>query len=77
MTTVLVCALCGTTLDADADEQSGMAALSWVASHERGPPWWCAASVVYCDHHATRGRSSSGAENSPTIVASPSRSIAE
>jgi len=36
MTTVLVCALCGTTLDADADGQSGLAALSWVASHERG-----------------------------------------
>jgi hypothetical protein len=36
MMTVLVCALCGTTLDADADEQSGLAALSWVASHERG-----------------------------------------
>ena len=36
MITVLVCDLCGTTLDADADEQSGLAALSWVASHERG-----------------------------------------
>ncbi len=34
--TVLVCALCGTSLDADADEQSGMAALAWVASHENG-----------------------------------------
>ena len=32
--TVLVCALCGTTLDADADDV--MLALSWVASHERG-----------------------------------------
>jgi hypothetical protein len=34
--TVLVCALCGTTLDADAHEQGGMLALSWVSSHERG-----------------------------------------
>lgn len=34
--TVLICARCGATLDADADEQSGMAALQWVASHERG-----------------------------------------
>jgi len=34
--TVLVCALCGTTLDAGADEQGGMQALAWVASHERG-----------------------------------------
>jgi hypothetical protein len=34
--TALVCALCGATLDADADEQSGMLALSWVASRERG-----------------------------------------
>jgi hypothetical protein len=32
--TVLVCALCGTTLDADADD--AMLALAWVASHERG-----------------------------------------
>jgi len=31
-----VCALCGTMLDADADEQSGMLALAWVASNERG-----------------------------------------
>jgi len=36
MITVLVCDLCGTTLDADADEQSSLLALSWVASHERG-----------------------------------------
>jgi hypothetical protein len=34
--TVLVCALCGTTLDEDGDEQSGMQALAWVASNERG-----------------------------------------
>jgi hypothetical protein len=34
--TVLVCVLCDTMLDADADEQSGLLALSWVASHERG-----------------------------------------
>ena len=34
--TVLVCSLCGTTLDSDTDEQSGMLALAWVASHERG-----------------------------------------
>jgi hypothetical protein len=34
--TLLTCAVCGTTLDADADEQSGMLALAWVASHERG-----------------------------------------
>lgn len=34
--TALVCALCGSTLDSDSDEQAGMAALSWVASHERG-----------------------------------------
>ena len=34
--TVLVCALCGTELDSEADEQSGMLALSWVAAHERG-----------------------------------------
>lgn len=36
MTTVLTCTLCGTTLDPDADEQSALTALSWVASHERG-----------------------------------------
>lgn len=34
--TVVVCALCGTTLDDAADEQSKLAALSWVSSHERG-----------------------------------------
>ena len=34
--TILVCALCGTALDPDADEQSSLLALSWVASHERG-----------------------------------------
>jgi hypothetical protein len=34
--TVLVCARCGTSLDAEADEQSGMAALSWVSSVEGG-----------------------------------------
>lgn len=34
--TVLVCARCGTQLDADADEQSGMLALTWVAAHEDG-----------------------------------------
>ena len=34
--TVLVCAQCGQSLDSEADEQSGMAALSWVSSHERG-----------------------------------------
>ncbi len=34
--TVLVCARCGTSLDADADEQSGMAALAWVSSWENG-----------------------------------------
>jgi len=36
MMTVLTCALCGTSLDADADEQSGMTALAWVTSVERG-----------------------------------------
>lgn len=40
--TVVVCALCGTTLDDAADEQSKLAALSWVSSHERG------AEVHYC-----------------------------
>jgi hypothetical protein len=34
--TLLTCAVCGTTVDADADERSGMLALAWVASHERG-----------------------------------------
>ena len=34
--TVLVCARCGQSLDSDADEQTGMAALAWVHSHERG-----------------------------------------
>ena len=34
--TLLTCAVCGTTLDADADEQSGLLALAWVASYERG-----------------------------------------
>ena len=34
--TILVCALCGTSLDANDDEQSGMAALTWVTSTERG-----------------------------------------
>jgi hypothetical protein len=33
--TVLTCALCGTTLDANDDEQTGMAALAWVTSTER------------------------------------------
>jgi len=33
---VLVCALCGRSLDPEADEQSGLTALSWVHSHERG-----------------------------------------
>jgi hypothetical protein len=35
-TTVLTCALCGTTLEPGDDEQSGLAALAWVASHDRG-----------------------------------------
>jgi hypothetical protein len=34
--TILVCAHCGTALDADADEQSGLAALAWVSSREHG-----------------------------------------
>jgi hypothetical protein len=34
--TVLVCARCGTSLDAEADEQAGMAALAWVSSVEGG-----------------------------------------
>jgi hypothetical protein len=34
--TVLVCHVCGSVLDADADEQSGMQALHWVAAHENG-----------------------------------------
>jgi hypothetical protein len=34
--TVLVCHVCGAVLDADADEQSGMKALQWVAAHEVG-----------------------------------------
>lgn len=34
--TVLVCAFCGATLDSASDEHAGMAALSWVASRERG-----------------------------------------
>ncbi|MCA0328504.1 MAG: hypothetical protein LCI03_01215 [Actinobacteria bacterium] len=34
--TVLTCYRCGTSLDSDADEQSGMAALSWVSARERG-----------------------------------------
>lgn len=34
--TVLVCARCGTQLDAEADEQGGMLALTWVAAHEDG-----------------------------------------
>ena len=34
--TVLVCSVCGTALDAADDEQSGMAALTWVAANERG-----------------------------------------
>ena len=33
--TVLVCALCGTTLDADADEAERMLALAWATSAER------------------------------------------
>ncbi len=32
----MVCTLCGQSLDSEADEQSGMAALSWVRSTERG-----------------------------------------
>lgn len=40
--TVLVCALCGRSLDPESDEQSGLAALSWVHSHERGRD------LVYC-----------------------------
>ena len=34
--TVLVCAQCGQSLDSDADDQSGLAALSWASSRERG-----------------------------------------
>lgn len=34
--TVLVCARCGTALDSEADEQSGMAALAWLSSVEGG-----------------------------------------
>ena len=34
--TLLTCAVCGTTLDPDADDESGLLALAWVASHERG-----------------------------------------
>jgi DNA-directed RNA polymerase subunit RPC12/RpoP len=34
--TVLVCARCGRSLDSEADEQSGLTALAWVHSHERG-----------------------------------------
>ena len=30
--TILVCHACGAVLDADADEQSGMRALAWVAA---------------------------------------------
>jgi hypothetical protein len=33
---VLVCARCGTTLDAGADERSVVDALAWVSSWERG-----------------------------------------
>ena len=39
--TVVVCALCGTTLDDAADEQSQLAALAWVTSHERGVELHC------------------------------------
>ena len=34
--TILVCHACGAVLDADADEQSGMRALAWVAATEAG-----------------------------------------
>ncbi len=34
--TVLVCAFCGATLDSASGEHAEMAALSWVASRERG-----------------------------------------
>jgi len=34
--TLLTCAVCGKTLDADADDRSQLLALAWVASHERG-----------------------------------------
>jgi hypothetical protein len=34
--TLLTCSLCGTTLDADADDASGLAALTWVVNHEHG-----------------------------------------
>ncbi len=36
MMTLLVCSGCATSLDAEADEQSGLAALTWMSSVERG-----------------------------------------
>jgi hypothetical protein len=33
---VLVCALCARTLDPEADERNGLAALAWVQSVEHG-----------------------------------------
>lgn len=40
--TVLTCARCGTSLDSEQDEESGMRALAWVSSRERGRD------VYYC-----------------------------
>ena len=34
--TVLVCHVCGAVVDADADVESGIAALTWVAAYENG-----------------------------------------
>jgi hypothetical protein len=34
--TVQVCAQCGLSLDSEKDERSGLDALAWVHSHERG-----------------------------------------
>ncbi len=34
--TVQVCAQCGRSLDSEKDERSGLDALAWVHSHERG-----------------------------------------